>query len=67
MSAPQKDIGIAVTFPLGAKKEGCIYEIEGAPGGIDANEAIGAINNQNSREAEVSFDGGIPWQYVKRI
>ncbi|MFD7877462.1 polymorphic toxin-type HINT domain-containing protein [Streptomyces sp. NPDC059766] len=56
----------AVTFPLG-NRTGYVYEIEGAPNGIDVNETVGLGLNQNDHEAEIAFDGGIPWEYVTRV
>jgi hypothetical protein len=49
----------AAGFPLG-RRDGYVYEISGAPGGIDINEKLGSGVNPNAHEAEVVFDGGIP-------
>ncbi|MEU8842966.1 enterotoxin A family protein [Streptomyces roseus] len=54
----------AAHFPLG-QRDGYVYEIRGAPGGIDVNARMGGMN-PNAHEAEVAFDGGIPWEYVTR-
>ncbi|MFF7684763.1 hypothetical protein ACFZB6_01250 [Streptomyces syringium] len=72
-SVPSRFVGaskradIAVTFPMGSRGGSYVYEIKGAPGGIDVNETVGRLNNPNAHEAEVAFDGGIPWRYVTRI
>ncbi|MFE4646801.1 enterotoxin A family protein, partial [Streptomyces sp. NPDC056730] len=55
----------AATFPTYAR-DGYVYEISGAPGGIDVNERMGGMN-PNAHEAEIAFEGGIPWAYVTRI
>ncbi|MFC9650483.1 RHS repeat-associated core domain-containing protein [Streptomyces sp. NPDC056937] len=55
----------AATFPTYAR-DGYVYEISGAPGGIDVNERMGGMN-PNAHEAEIAFEGGIPWAHVTRI
>ncbi|MFG2255175.1 scabin-related ADP-ribosyltransferase [Streptomyces mirabilis] len=55
----------AATFPTYAR-EGYVYEISGAPGGIDVNERMGGMN-PNAHEAEIAFEDGIPWEYVTRV
>ncbi|MCX4912058.1 ricin-type beta-trefoil lectin domain protein [Streptomyces sp. NBC_00687] len=55
----------AATFPTYAR-EGYVYEIRGAPGGIDVNERMGGMN-PNAHEAEIAFEGEIPWEYVTRV
>ncbi|MBT2445660.1 hypothetical protein J7F03_00875 [Streptomyces sp. ISL-43] len=55
----------ATEFPQGSRS-GYVYEIRGAPGGIDVNARMGGMN-PNAHEAEIAFDGGIPWEYVTRV
>ncbi|MFE1788996.1 polymorphic toxin-type HINT domain-containing protein [Streptomyces sp. NPDC059525] len=55
----------AAGFPSHSRS-GYVYEIRGAPGGIDVNARMGGMN-PNAHEAEIAFDGGIPWEYVTRI
>ncbi|WKK22262.1 enterotoxin A family protein [Streptomyces olivoreticuli] len=71
-SVPSRFVGTskyaltAVTFPLGVRHGGYVYEIKGAPGGIDVNATLGHAS-PSPFEAEIAFDGGIPWKYVTRI
>ncbi|MGW7343116.1 scabin-related ADP-ribosyltransferase [Streptomyces sp. NPDC054854] len=56
----------AALFPEGPKNAyGYLYEIKGAPNGIDVNVQLG--EHEHSMEKEVAFDGGIPWKYVTRV
>ncbi|MEU8951726.1 polymorphic toxin-type HINT domain-containing protein [Streptomyces sp. NPDC048489] len=59
-----KNAGIAATYFGG--REGYVYEITGAPGGIDVNEELGALS-PSPHEKEIAFDGGVPWEYVTRV
>ncbi|WP_435809253.1 scabin-related ADP-ribosyltransferase [Streptomyces longwoodensis] len=56
---------VAANFPAGGRG-GYVYEIRGAPNGIDVNATLGVMS-PNPHEAEVAFDGGIPWKYVTRV
>jgi hypothetical protein len=55
---------IAATYFGG--REGYVYEIQGAPNGIDVNAELGPMS-PSPHEREIAFDGGIPWQYVTRV
>ncbi|MEU3518144.1 polymorphic toxin-type HINT domain-containing protein [Streptomyces sp. NPDC006654] len=59
-----KSADIAATYFGG--REGYVYEISGAPGGIDVNEELGALS-PSPHEKEIAFDGGVPWEYVTRV
>ncbi len=56
---------VAANFP-GGGGGGYVYEIRGAPNGIDVNATLGGMS-PNPHEAEIAFDGGIPWDYVTRV
>ncbi|GLW58994.1 scabin-related ADP-ribosyltransferase [Kitasatospora phosalacinea] len=59
-----KSADIAATYFGG--REGYVYEISGAPGGIDVNKELGSLS-PSPHEREIAFDGGIPWEYVTRV
>ncbi|MEV6581907.1 polymorphic toxin-type HINT domain-containing protein [Streptomyces sp. NPDC051582] len=47
-------------------RDGYVYEIRGAPGGIDVKKELGPAN-PTPHEAEIAFDGGISWEHVTRV
>ncbi|MGW7002512.1 polymorphic toxin-type HINT domain-containing protein [Streptomyces sp. NPDC054933] len=59
-----KSADVAATYFGG--REGYVYEITGAPGGIDVNEELGALS-PSPHEKEIAFDGAISWDYVTRV
>ncbi|PWI43707.1 hypothetical protein CK485_16480 [Streptomyces sp. ICBB 8177] len=59
-----KSPDIAATYFGGP--EGYLYEIRGAPHGIDVNNELGPLS-PSPHEKEIAFDGGIPWEYVTRV
>ncbi|MBK3626350.1 hypothetical protein JHN59_16155 [Streptomyces sp. MBT49] len=59
-----KSADIAATYFGG--RRGYVYEIKGAPGGIDVNDELGPLS-PSPHEREVAYDGGISWEYVTRV
>ncbi|WSC34095.1 polymorphic toxin-type HINT domain-containing protein (plasmid) [Streptomyces sp. NBC_01768] len=55
---------IAATYFGG--RHGYVYEIRGAPNGIDVNRELGPLS-PSPHESEIAFDGGILWDYVTRV
>lgn len=61
-----KHANTAATFPAGGNAGLYVYEIR-MSGGIDVNARLGPGVNPNAHEAEVAFEGGIPWSAVSRV
>ncbi|MER5586527.1 enterotoxin A family protein [Streptomyces asoensis] len=59
-----KSADIAATYFGG--RGGYVYEIKGAPGGIDVNDELGPLS-PSPHEKEVAYGGGISWEYVTRV
>ncbi|MEV4949401.1 ricin-type beta-trefoil lectin domain protein, partial [Streptomyces sp. NPDC053755] len=57
----------AVTFPSVGTNPRYLYEIDrDVPNAIDVNATLGD-RSPNPHEREIAFDGGIPWQHVRRV
>ena len=61
-----KHANTAATFPAGGNAGLYVYEIR-MSGGSDVNARLGPGVNPNAHEAEVAFEGGIPWSAVSRV